>query len=190
MIGMVKDSVLGLGFSTLKVHVDVGRGGLAPDGTSASSKEGAACTKEVSAGEGGVKARVGGSAANHFNGFRLSRLASGRETRTVSGWSSRYGWVNSWTLRGVLGEAHLGGIGNVLVPRRTESGEDFAADGTGAIKRGMLPTTVDTERGGGIAATHNRLLKAPFRAALVSTSVGGAGMEESADRAGLCLFST
>jgi len=135
--------------------VDVGWGGLAPVGTGASWKEGGACTKEGSAGEGGGKAGVGGSAANHFNSFRLGRFAGGRETRTVSGWSGRYSWVNSWTMRGVLGEAHIGGIGNVLVPRRTESGEDFAVDGTGAIKRGMLPTTVDTERGRGVAATYN-----------------------------------
>ena len=170
--------------------MDVGQGGLAPVGTIASSKEGAACTKEVSAGEGGGKARVGRSAANHFTSFRLGRFAGGRETRTESGWSGWYSWVNSWTLRGVLGEAHIGGIGNVLVPRRTESGEDLAADGTGAITRGMLRTTVDTEWGGGVAATHNRLLKAPFQAAFVSTSVGGAVMEESADRAALCLFFT
>jgi len=170
--------------------VDVSRGGLAPVGTGASSKEGAACIKEVSAGEGGGNPRVGGSAANHLNVFRLGRFAGGGEMGTVSGWSGRYSWVNSWTLRGVLGEAHIGGIGNVLVPRRTESGEDFAADGTGAIKRGMRPTTVDTKRGRGIAGTHNRLLKYPFQAALVSTSLGGAVMEESADRAGLCLFFT
>ena len=170
--------------------MDVGRGGLAPVGTGASSKEGAACTKVVPAGEGGGKARVGRRAANHFNSFRLWRFAGGRETRTVSVWSGRYNWVNSWTLRGVLGEAHIGGIGNVLVPRRTESGYHLAADESGAIKRGMLPTTVDTERGGGVAATHNRLLKAPYRAALVSTSVCGAVMEESTDRAGLFLFFT
>ena len=127
--------------------MDVGRGGLAPVGTGGSSKEGAACTKEVSAGEGGGKVRVGRSAANHLNCFRLGRFAGAREPRTVSGWSGRNSWVNSWTLRGVLGEAHYRGIGNVLVPRRTESGEDFVADGTGTIKRGMLPTTVDTERG-------------------------------------------
>jgi len=80
------------------------------------------------------------------------------------------------------------GIGNVLVSRRTESREDFAADETGSIERGVLTTTVDTERGGGVAASHNRLLKAPFRTALVSTSVGGAVMEESADWTRLCLF--
>jgi len=87
-----------------------------------------------------------------------------------------------------LGEAHIGGIGNTLVPRRTERGADFATDGTGAIARGVLTTAVDIERGGGVAASHNRLLKAPFRTALVSTSVGGAMMEESADLASLCLF--
>ena len=168
--------------------MDVGRSGLASVGTGASSEEGAASTKEVSAGVGGGKTRVGGSAANNFNGFRLGRFRSGREKRTVSGCSGRYSWVNSWTLRGSLGEAHIGGIGNVLVPRRTKSGEDFAADGTSAIERDVLTTTVDTERGGGVTATHDRLLKAPFRAALVSTSVGGAVMKESADRASLCLF--
>ena len=63
--------------------------------------------------------------------------------------------MNSWTLRGGLGGAHIGGIGNVLVPRRTDSGEDFTVDGTGAIARGMLTTTVDTERGGGVAATND-----------------------------------
>ena len=73
----------------------------------------------------------------------------------MSGWSTRYSWVNSWTLRRGLGEAHIGGVGNVLVPRRTESREDFAADGTGAMERGVVTTTVDTERGGGIAATHD-----------------------------------
>jgi len=106
----------------------------------------------------------------------------------VPGWSGRHSWVSSWALRGGLREARVGGIGNVLVPRRTEGGEDFAADGTGSIERGVLPTTVDTERRGGVAASNDRLLKAPFRTALVSTSVSGAVMEESADRAGLCLF--
>jgi len=52
----------------------------------------------------------------------------------------------------------------------------------------MLTTTIDTGRGRGVAATHDRLLKAPFRTALSSTSVGGAMMEESGDRASLCLF--
>jgi len=168
--------------------VDVGQRGLAPVGTGASSEEGAASTKEVPAGEGSGEARLGGRAANYSNSFRLGRFASGRETRTVPGWSGRYSWVNSWTLRGGLGEARIGGIGNVLVPRSTESGEDFAADGTGAIERGVLTTTVDTGRGGGVAASHDRLLKAPFWTALVITSVGGAVMEESADWASLCLF--
>jgi len=108
--------------------------------------------------------------------------------RTVPGWGGRCSGVNSGTLSGGLGVAHIWGIGNVLVPRRTESGEDFAADGTGAIASGVLTTTVDTERRGGVAASHDRLLKAPFRTALISTSVGGAMMEESADRASLCLF--
>jgi len=106
----------------------------------------------------------------------------------VPGWSGRYSRVNGWPLRGGLGGARIGGIRNVLIPRRTESAEDFAADGTGSIERGMLTTTVDTERGGGVAASHNRLLKAPFWTALVSTSVDGAVMQESADRASLCLF--
>jgi len=53
---------------------------------------------------------------------------------TVPGWSGWKSRVNSCTLRGGLGGAHIGGIGNVLVPRRTECGEDFAADGTGAIE--------------------------------------------------------
>ena len=175
--------------------MDVGRRGLAPVGTGACSEEGAASTKEIPAGEGIGEVRLGRRAANQFNGFGLGRLASGREPRTVPGWSGRYGWVSRGTLGGGLGGAHIGGahiggIGNVLVPRRMESGKDFAADGTGAIKRGMLPTTDDTERGGDVAATQNRLLKAPFRAALVSTCVGRAVMEESADRAGLCLFFT
>ena len=168
--------------------MDVGRRGLALVGTGARAEEGAASTKEVLAGQGSGKARLGGRAPNHFNGFRLGRFASRRERRTVPGCSSRYSWVNSWTLRGGLGEARLGGIGNVLVPRRTECGEDFAADGTGGIERDVLTTTVDTERGGGVAASHDRLLKAPFRTALVSTSVGRAVMEESADWASLCLF--
>jgi hypothetical protein len=75
-----------------------------------------------------------------------------------------------------------------LVPSRTESGEDFAADGTGAIEGGVLATTVDAERGGGIAASYDRLLKASFRTALVSAPVGRTVMEESADRASLCLL--
>ena len=58
--------------------MEIGRRGLAPVGTGASSEEGAACTKEVSVGEGGGKARVGGSAAKHFNRVRLGRFASGR----------------------------------------------------------------------------------------------------------------
>jgi len=87
-----------------------------------------------------------------------------------------------------LREAHIRGVRNVLVPGRTESGEDFAADGASAIKGGMLATTVDTKRRGGIAASYDRLLKASFRTALVSTSVGRPVMEESADRASLCLF--
>ena len=87
----------------------------------------------------------------------------------MPGWSGRYSLVNSWTLRGGLGEAHIGGIGNVSVPRRMESAEDFAADGTGGIESGVLTTTVDTDRGGGVAASHDRLLKGPFWTALGST---------------------
>ena len=85
-------------------------------------------------------------------------------------------------------EACIGGIGNVLVTRRTESGEDFAADGRGAIEGGVLTTTVDTERGGAIAASYDILLNSSFRTALVSTSVGRTLMEEGADWAGLSLF--
>jgi len=80
--------------------VDVGRGGLATVGTSASSEENAASTKEVPGGEGAGEVRVAGHDANQFNGFRLGRFAQGRETRTVPGWSSWYRWVSSWTLRG------------------------------------------------------------------------------------------
>jgi len=168
--------------------VDVGRRWLALVGTGACSEEGAASTKEVPAGEGGGEVRLGRRAANQLYRFGLGRFARGRETRTVPGWGGRYSWVNSWTLRGGLGVAHIGGIGNVLVPRRTESGEDFAADRTGAIDRGVLTTRVDTERRGGVAASHDRLHKAPFRTALISTSVGGLMIEESADRTSLCLF--
>jgi hypothetical protein len=87
-----------------------------------------------------------------------------------------------------LRRAHIRGVGNILVPGRTESGEDFAADGASAIEGGMLATTVDAKRRGGIAASYDRLLKASFRTALVSASVGRTVMEESADRASLCLF--
>jgi len=106
----------------------------------------------------------------------------------VPGWSSRYSWVSSWTLSGGLGEARIGGIGGVLVPRRTESAEDFAADRTGFIETGVLSTTIDTGRRGGVAASYDRPLKAYLRTALVSTSVAGAVMEESANWASLCLF--
>ena len=168
--------------------MDVGWHGLAPVGTGACSEEGAASTKEVPAGEGSSEVRLGRHAANQLNSFGLGRFTSGREMRTVPGWGGRASWVTSWPLRGGLRLAHIGGMRNVLVRRRTESGEDFAANGTGAIERGVLTTTVDTERRGGVAASHDRLLKAPFRTALISTSVGGAMMEESADRASLCLF--
>ena len=168
--------------------MDVGRSGLDPVGTGASSEEGAASTKEVPAGEGSGEARLGRRAANHSTGFRLGRFAGGREMRAVSGWGSRHNWRSSWTLRGGLREARIRGVGNLLVPRRTERGEDFAADRTCAIEGGVLATTVDAERWGGIAASYDRLLKASFRRALVSASVGRTVMEESADRARLCLL--
>ena len=168
--------------------MDVGRRELAPVGTGACFEDGAASTKEIPAGEGSGEVRLGRRAANKLNGFGLGRLASRREARTMPGWSGRHSWVNSRTLGGGLRRAHIRSIGNVLVPRRTECGEDFAADGTGAIKRGVLTTTVDAERRGGVAAPQDRLLKAPFWAALIGASVGGAMMEESAEWASLCLF--
>jgi len=170
------------------MQVDVGQRRLTPVGTGASSEEGAASTTEVPAGEGSGELRLVGYAVNQFNSFALGRFASGRETRIVPRWSSQDSMVSSWTLRGGLGEVRFRGIGNVLFPRRTESGEDFTADGTGAIERGVLTTPVDTMRRGGVAASHDRLLKAPIWTALVSTSVGGTVMEESADRASFCLF--
>ena len=124
--------------------MDVSRRGLAPVGTRASSEEGAVSTKDVHTVEGSGEGRLVGGAANHFNRFMLGTFASVRETRTVPGWSGRYSWVSSWTLSGGLVEAYIGVIGNVLVPRRTEGAEDFAADGTGAIERGGLTTTVNT----------------------------------------------
>jgi len=134
------------------------------------------------------KVRLGGHAPYRFNGFGRGRFARGRETRAVPGWRSRHIWRSSWTLRGGKRKAHIGGIGDILVPGRTKSGEDFAAHGTGAIEGGVLATTVDAKSSGGIPATYDRLLKASFRTALVSRSVGRAVMEESADRASLCLF--
>jgi len=62
----------------------------------------------------------------------------------MPGRSGGYSRVKGLTLRGGLGGARIGGIRNVLIPTRMESGEDFAADGTGSIERGMLTTTVDT----------------------------------------------
>jgi len=108
----------------------------------------------------------------------------------VSSRSGRHGWGSSGTLRGCLKEARVGGgrIGYVLVPRRTEKGEDFTTDRTGNIERGRLTAAVDTERGGGIATSYHRLLEASFQTALISTPVGGTVVEESADWAGLCLF--
>jgi len=95
MIGMVKDSVLGLGLSTSKDPCGLGQRGLAPGSTGASSEECAASPKEVPAGERSGEATVCACAANHFNSFRLGRFASGRETRTVPGWSGRYNRANS-----------------------------------------------------------------------------------------------
>jgi len=60
--------VLGWASRHLKIDVDVGRRGLAPVGTGASSEAGAAGTKEVPAGEGSGEGRLGGRAANHSNG--------------------------------------------------------------------------------------------------------------------------
>jgi len=102
----------------------------------------------------------------------------------------RYGWGSSGTLRGCLKKARAGGggIGYVLVPGWMERGENFGTDRTGAIERGMLTATVHAERGGGIATSYHRLLKASFRTALISRPVGGTVVEESADWAGLCLF--
>jgi len=130
--------------------MDVGQGGLAPVGTGASSKEGAAITKEIPEGEGSGKVRLGGRASNKSDGLGMGGFARGRETRAVPGWRSRYDWRSSCTLRGGLRKASIGGIGNILVPGRAESGEDFSADGTGAIKGGVLATTVASERRGGI----------------------------------------
>jgi len=93
-------------------------------------------------------------------------------------------------LRGCLKKARVGGggIGYVLVPGRTERGQNFATDRTGAIDRGMLTATVDAERGGGIATSYHRLLEASFRTPVISTPVGGTVVEQSADWAGLSLF--
>jgi len=168
--------------------VDVSRGGLALVGTGASSKEAAASTKEIPAGEGSGKGRLGGLAPNESNCLGMGRFAGGREMGPGSARRSRHDWRSSWTLRGGLREGRIGGVGNIMVPGRTESGEDFAADGTGAIKEGVLASTVDTDRRGGIAASYDRLLKASFRTALVGASVGRTVMEESADWASLSLF--
>jgi len=168
--------------------VDVGRRGLARVGTGASSEEGAASTKEVPAGEGSGEVRLGGRATNEFNGLGFGRFGRGRETRAVPSWGSRYSRGSSWTLRGGLREARIGGIRNILVPGRTESGEGFAADRIGAIEEGLLTTTVDTEKGEGVGASYDRLLNASFRTTLVSPSVGRTVMEQSTDRAGLCVF--
>ena len=71
----------------------------------------------------------------------------------VPGWSGGHSRGSSWTLRGGVMKAGFGGIWDVLVPWWAERGEDFVADRTGAIERGMLTTTVHTERGGGIPTT-------------------------------------
>jgi len=71
---------------------------------------------------------------------------------TVPGLSSQYGWGGSLTLRGGLRKARFGGIGYVLIPWWAKRGEDLTADRTGAIKEGMLTTTVDPE--GGEALQH------------------------------------
>jgi len=95
---------------------------------------------------------------------------------------------SSYTLRGGLRKARIGGIGYVLVPWWAERAEDFATDTTGAIQGGMLTTTINAERLGGITTSYNRLLKTSFWVALVSTSMGRMVVEESADWASLCLF--
>jgi len=125
---------------------------------------------------------------NEFHGLGLGGFAGGRETGAMPGWSSRHSRGSISTLRGILRKARFMGIWYVLVPWWAERGDDFAADRTGAIKRGMLATTVDAERGEGIATSYYQYLKASFRTALVSTSVGRTVVEESADWAGLCLL--
>jgi len=131
---------------------------------------------------------LGGRASNKSNGLGMCGFADGRETRAVSGWRSRHHLRSSGTLRGGLREARIRGVGNILVPGRTEREEDFAVDGTGTIEGFMLATTVDAERSGGIAASYDSLLKASFRTALVTASVGRTLMKESADLASLCFF--
>jgi len=168
--------------------VDVSRGRLAPVSTGASTEEGAASTKDIPVGEGSGETRLGRCTANHLDCLGLSRFARGRETGALPRRSGLYGWGSSWTLRGGLRKACIGGIGYVLVPRWTERGEDFATDRTRPIEGGVLTTTVDADRGGSIAASYYRFLKASFQTALVRTSVSGTVVEESADWAGLCLF--
>ena len=80
----------------------------------------------------------------------------------MPGPGSGYSWGSSWTLRGGLRKTPIGGIGNVLVPRRAESGEDFAADWIRAIKACMLTATVNAKGGGGVATSNYRVLKASF----------------------------
>ena len=75
--------------------MDIGRGGIAPVATGASSKEGAASTKEIPAGEGSGKVRLGGGAPNESHSLGMGRFAGGRETRAVSGWGSRHNWRSS-----------------------------------------------------------------------------------------------
>ena len=57
-------------------------------------------------------------------------------------------------MRGGLRKTRIGGISDVMVPRRTESGEDFPSDRTSPVKGGMLTTTVDAERGVGVGTSH------------------------------------
>ena len=106
----------------------------------------------------------------------------------VPSWSGGQSSGSSWTLQGGLRTARIGGIGYVFLPWWAERGEDLAAYRTGAIERGVLTTTVDTESRGGITISYYRLLKTSFRTSLVSTSVGATVVEESADRARLSLF--
>jgi len=61
-------------------------------------------------------------------------------------------------------------------------------DRAGAIKGGMLTSTVNAGRRGGIASSYYRLLKTSFGTALVSTSLSRKVVEETADRASLCVL--
>jgi len=138
--------------------------------------------------DGGGEAWLGRSTTNQLNTLGLGGFARGRERGAVPGWSSRHSRGSIWTLRGSFMKARVRGICYVLVPWWAERGEDFTANWTGTIKGGMLTTTVDAERMGGIATFYYRFLKASIQTALVNTSVGGTVVEVSADWAGLCLF--